>query len=128
MNEKHSDSCSYTIGRSGPQLFFFHYLPYIDLLTKADSIASSAYLCLPLSSFLTFKFIHFTHDHFSAVVYQSIHLSAHTSYGPCRLTFRDVLGITKTYLHNFDPLKPHFYIVKLGLTRVYSIFLILKKT
>ena len=24
--------------------------------------------------------------------------------------------ITKTYLYNFDPLKPHFYIVKLGFT------------
>ena len=33
-------------------------------------------------------------------------------------------GITKTCLYNFDPLKPHFYIVKLGLTGVYNIFLI----
>ena len=32
--------------------------------------------------------------------------------------------ITKTYLYNFDPLKPHFYIVKLGFTGVYIIFLI----
>ena len=32
--------------------------------------------------------------------------------------------ITKTYLCNFDPLKPHFYIVKLGFTGVYIIFLI----
>ena len=32
--------------------------------------------------------------------------------------------ITKTYLYNFDPLKPHFYIVKLGFTEVYIIFLI----
>ena len=31
--------------------------------------------------------------------------------------------ITKTYLYNFDPLKPHFYIVKLGFTGVYVIFL-----
>ena len=30
----------------------------------------------------------------------------------------------KTYLYNFDPLKPHFYIVKLGITGVYIIFLI----
>ena len=30
----------------------------------------------------------------------------------------------KTYLYNFDPLKPHFYIVKLGLTGLYIIFLI----
>ena len=33
-------------------------------------------------------------------------------------------SITKTYLYNFDPLKPHFYLVKLGFTGVYIIFLI----
>ena len=33
-------------------------------------------------------------------------------------------AITKTCLYNFDPLKPHFYIVKLGFTGVYIIFLI----
>ena len=35
-------------------------------------------------------------------------------------------SITKTYLYNFDPLKPHFYIVhvKLGFTGVNIIFLI----
>ena len=33
------------------------------------------------------------------------------------------LLITKTCLYNFDPLKPHFYIVKLGFTGVYIIFL-----
>ena len=32
--------------------------------------------------------------------------------------------IMKIYLHNFDPFKPHFYIVKLGFTGVYIIFLI----
>ena len=32
--------------------------------------------------------------------------------------------ITKTCLYNFDPLKPHFYIVKLGFTGVYIILLI----
>ena len=30
--------------------------------------------------------------------------------------------ITKTCLYNVDPLKPHFYIVKLGFTGVYIIF------
>ena len=35
--------------------------------------------------------------------------------------------ITKTYLYNFDPLKPHLYIVKLGFTGVYIIFLFLLK-
>ena len=32
--------------------------------------------------------------------------------------------ITKTCLYIFDPLKPHFYIVKLGFTGVFIIFLI----
>ena len=32
------------------------------------------------------------------------------------------ITITKTCLYNFDPFKPHFYIVKLGFTGVYIIF------
>ena len=36
----------------------------------------------------------------------------------------EIIFITKTYLYNFDPLKPHFYTVKLGFTGVYVIFLI----
>ena len=32
--------------------------------------------------------------------------------------------IKKTRLYNFDPLQPHYYIVKLGFTGVYIIFLI----
>ena len=35
-----------------------------------------------------------------------------------------LLDITKTYLYNFDSLKPHFSIVKLGFIGVYVIFLI----
>ena len=42
----------------------------------------------------------------------------------CAAWFWVFVGITKTYLYNFDPLKPHFYIVKLGFTGVYIIFLI----
>ena len=34
------------------------------------------------------------------------------------------IHITKTCLYNTDPLKTHFYIVKLGFTGVYIIFLI----
>ena len=37
------------------------------------------------------------------------------------------LFITKICLYNADPLKPHFYIVKLGFTGVYIIFLLLLK-
>ena len=33
-------------------------------------------------------------------------------------------GLYISYLYNFDPLKPHFYIVKLGFTGIYIIFLI----
>ena len=32
--------------------------------------------------------------------------------------------ITNTRLYYFDPFKPHFYVVKLGFTGVYIIFLI----
>ena len=36
--------------------------------------------------------------------------------------------ITKTHLYNYDPIKPHFYIVNLGFTGVYIIiFLFLLK-
>ena len=35
-----------------------------------------------------------------------------------------IIIIMKTCLYNFDPLKPHFYIVKLGFIGVYIIFLI----
>ena len=41
-----------------------------------------------------------------------------------RWTHMPFCSITKTRLYNFDPLKPHFYIVKLGFTGVYIIFLI----
>ena len=37
------------------------------------------------------------------------------------------ISITKTCLYNIDPLKPHFYIEKLGFTGVYNIFLISAK-
>ena len=33
-------------------------------------------------------------------------------------------AITKSCLYNFDPLKPNFYVVKLGFTGVYINFLI----
>ena len=36
--------------------------------------------------------------------------------------------ITKTYIYNIDPLKPHFYIVKLGFTGYTLFFLFLLKS
>ena len=44
--------------------------------------------------------------------------------GERAVAHRPLVYITKTCLYNFDPLKPHFYIVKLGFTEVYIIFLI----
>ena len=41
-----------------------------------------------------------------------------------RICLTLVHDITKTCLYNFDPLKPHYYIVKLGFAGVYNIFLI----
>ena len=54
---------------------------------------------------------------FSIAVYSTCHGSRQIEDAP----------ITKTYLYNFDPLKPPFYIVKLGFTGVYIIFLFLLK-
>ena len=45
---------------------------------------------------------------------------------PCHCRLGGV-NITKTRLYKVDPLKPHFYIVKLGFTGVYVIFLISAK-
>ena len=60
------------------------------------------------------KFLaHFT---FFFLFYSKTHTHKHTNSFP--------IYITKTYLYNPDPLKPHFYIVKLGFTGVYIIFLI----
>ena len=42
----------------------------------------------------------------------------------CALSFERQPFITKTRIYNFDPLKSHFYIVKLKFTGVYIIFLI----
>ena len=45
----------------------------------------------------------------------------------CLLNLISVLkSITKTRLYNFDPLKPHFYIVKLGFTGVCIILFLLE--
>ena len=51
--------------------------------------------------------------------------SAHISLCICRVASGP--SITKTCLYNFDRLRTHFYIVKLGFTGVYIIFLISAK-
>ena len=52
------------------------------------------------------------------------HATIVCAYGPQWPTLMRIKTITKTCLYNFDPIKPHFYIVKLGFTGVYIIFLI----
>ena len=46
------------------------------------------------------------------------------TWGSSKMPYRSIYSITKTCLYNVDPLKPHFYTVKLGFTGVYIIFLI----
>ena len=54
-----------------------------------------------------------------------VHLMAFKFYESIVIWFTNCLYyITKTRLYNSDPLEPHFYIVKLGFTGVYIIFLI----
>ena len=61
-------------------------------------------------------------------IHQIISNDNKTVYKFLRFQEMDNLGskkiITKTCLYNFDPLKPHFYMVKLGFTGVYIIFVI----
>ena len=45
----------------------------------------------------------------------------------CRQLKFNSASITKTRLYHFDPLRPHFYIVKLGFIGVYIMFLISAK-
>ena len=60
--------------------------------------------------------------HCVGISYVSFLLSLILSY--LLMVHWDSFTITETRLYNFDPLKPHFYIVKLEFTGVYIIFLI----
>ena len=57
-------------------------------------------------------------EHYFLIIFSSINKRV--------MNFDFVCNITKTRLYNFDPLKPQFYIVKLGFTGAYIIFLILQ--
>ena len=45
-----------------------------------------------------------------------VYFTAHESTSRKESTVKGNNFITKTYQYNFDPLKPYFYIVKLGFT------------
>ena len=56
--------------------------------------------------------------------YENIPIQIYWKFHHQTENFQIKILITKACLYNFDPLKPHFYIVKLGFTGVYIIFLI----
>ena len=58
---------------------------------------------------------------YGSTLFAQAHLSEYVGY----IHMHMIETITKTCLYKFDPLQPHFYIVKLGFTGVYIIFLIL---
>ena len=60
--------------------------------------------------------ISFTNDQQHNIMYLLISAPNEDSHQPAHPR-----SITKTCLYNFDSIKPHFDIVKLGFTRVYSI-------
>ena len=70
--------------------------------------------------FILFYFIYFEKKNICQFIYLFWKLNKPNSVWD-NLTWLDLtwLCITKTYLYNFDPIKPHFYIVKLGFTGVY---------
>ena len=73
----------------------------------------------------------------SNIVYRTAYIPSSTGFGlnfsvpnfRRHLTsdFLNKLSITKTRLYNFDPLKPHFYVAKLGFTGYTLFFLFLLK-
>ena len=72
------------------------------------------YLCLCIITWIVSVFVVFV------VIVAFMFLFVWAFVGVCMIQ----TDITKTYLNYFDPLKLHFYIVKLGFTGVYIIFLI----
>ena len=62
-----------------------------------------------------------TGRHDEAIFYSSLK-TARSPKEEDNTTWKLKFIITKTRLYNFDPLKSHFYIVKLGFTGVYIIF------
>ena len=107
-------------------LFFFLQIllviPYINLLNRSWIIK-----CLSLMNTETLshqQVVQMTCSNFRTNMVRNYDIPIFTLLS---ISFRKSyleLFITKTYLHNYGPLKPHFYIVKPGFTGVYIIFLI----
>ena len=115
--------CRFRSGKTGssPGKYYFQFQVWIQVAVNVAMWSSIGRLATLLS--VVFWFVMFSWctastmvNSFSAFLY--------------KVPFQKVIDvqesnrITKTRLYNFDPLKPHFYIVKLGFTGVYIIFLI----
>ena len=88
------------------------WLYAVLLLSLPVTLRSMTWILNFCIKFLCFKFL------------MNVKMDLVDTWGDVRYCPKFVHCITKTYLYNFDPLKPHFYIVKLEFTGVYSSFLI----
>ena len=107
--------------------------PYIIPICLLTSMARTTHMsnkfpwfqrCSRQRSSTVFSFFSFLSDIISCESSNLITCSASYTLKSLALWRLNHQVITKTCLYNFDPLKPHFYIVKLGFTGVYIIFLI----
>ena len=94
------------------------------LMTIQDCESTEFVVCFAVCAIPSinyrFNFFQPPHCQILNMLHKNAFCSLHTP--PPYLMF--TILITKTCLYNFDPLKPHFYIVKLGFTGVYIIFVI----
>ena len=99
--------------KRGITLFFFsnvnQVIKYQSLTNSFNPADQNLYLCKLVMSYL---------------IWIAIYTECHSVFN---FWMTPHLNITKTCLYYLDPLKPHFYIVKLGFTGVYIIFLFLLK-
>ena len=104
---------------------------YPQCMFRAEIWKISQFLCLKILNFWRRNFLYIWIGVFSQWIFNGrIRIDNDTMFictdnedwSDCG--FASWLGhsITKTYLYNFDPLKPHFYIVKLGYRGVYTFF------
>ena len=114
---KHVQIALIQIKVSSRPLFSIHTFYSIEWFSKRTVIAWSD--CVDAKADLGLHCLHMPEDKFLHAMTHLMMLIGWRFFFCCFL-----LLITKTYLYNFDPLKPHFYIVKLGFTWVYIIFLI----
>ena len=122
-------------------LMMFALILYFLIVThKAPCHVLSKVFLKSMKTLLSTKYVHYSHALGSIVVNHNYALGSiescirrhcyqskdniHTLTDLNVTSDNIFLNITKTCLYNFDPLKPHFYIVKLGFTGVYIIFLI----